>query len=157
THINTLDALLNLRFDVFLDALRHLFLPTITLCYIQWALLLKITRSSMLEAMRQDYVRTARAKGLSEKVVINRHVRKNALIPVATVGGLTVVGLLNGVVITETVFNYPGMGSALARAAASLDVVTTLGFVLFNATLLIVANLIVDILYAFLDPRVRYQ
>ncbi len=157
TQINTLDALLNLRFDVFVDALRHLVLPTITLCYIQWALLLKITRSSMLEAMRQDYVRTARSKGLSERVVINRHVRKNALIPVATVGGLTVVGLLNGVVITETVFNYPGMGSALARAAASLDVVTTLGFVLFNATLLIVANLIVDILYAFLDPRVRYQ
>lgn len=156
TQINTIDSLLNLRFDIFLDALRHIILPVITLCYIQWALLLKVTRSSMLEAMRQDYVRTARSKGLDENVVINRHVRKNALIPVATIGGLTIVGLLNGVVITETVFNYPGLGSAVARAAASLDVVTVLGFVLFNASLLIVANLIVDVMYAFLDPRVRF-
>lgn len=156
TEINTLDALLNLRFDVFLDALRHIVLPVITLCYIQWALLLKVTRSSMLESMRQDYVRTARSKGLAEDVVISRHVRKNALIPVATVAGLTVVAMLNGVVITETVFNYPGLGSAVARAAASLDVVTVLGFVLFNASLLIVANLVVDVMYAFLDPRVRF-
>ena len=157
THLITIDSLLNLRFDIFLDALRHLVLPVLTLCYIQWALLLKVTRSSMLEAMRQDYVRTARAKGLDENTVVNRHIRKNALIPVATIGGLTVVGLLNGVVITETVFVYPGMGSALAKAAASLDVVTTLGFVLFSATLLIVANLVVDILYAFIDPRVRFN
>ncbi len=155
TQMNTIDAILNLRPDIFLDALRHLVLPIITLCYIQWALLLKITRSSMLEALRQDYVRTARSKGLTEKVVINRHVRKNALIPVATVAGLSVVGLLNGVVITETVFNYPGIGSAVAAAAQSLDVLTVLGFVLFNATLLILANLAVDVLYAFLDPRVR--
>ncbi len=157
THIITIDALLNLRFDIFLDALRHLVLPVLTLCYIQWALLLKVTRSSMLEAMRQDYVRTARAKGLDETTVVNRHIRKNALIPVATIGGLTVVGLLNGVVITETVFVYPGMGSAMAAAAASLDVVTVLGFVLFSATLLIVANLVVDIMYAFIDPRVRFN
>ncbi|MCX7706435.1 MAG: ABC transporter permease, partial [Anaerolineae bacterium] len=155
TQMNTIDAILNLRPDIFLDALRHLVLPIITLCYIQWALLLKITRSSMLEALRQDYVRTARSKGLTEKVVINRHVRKNALIPVVTVAGLSVVGLLNGVVITETVFNYPGLGSAVAAAAQSLDVLTVLGFVLFNATLLILANLVVDVLYAFLDPRVR--
>jgi peptide/nickel transport system permease protein len=155
TQLNTIDALLNGRPDIFIDALRHLILPVITLCYIQWALLLKVTRSSMLEALRQDYVRTARAKGLSEKVVINRHARRNALIPVATLGGLTVVGLLNGVVITETIFNYPGLGSAVAAAAGSLDVLTVLGFVLFNATLLIVANLVVDVLYAVLDPRIR--
>ncbi len=109
----------------------------------------------MLEALRQDYVRTARSKGLTERVVINRHVRKNALIPVVTVAGLTIVGLLEGVVITETVFNYPGMGSAIAAAAQSLDVLSVLGFVLFSATLLILANLAVDVLYAFLDPRVR--
>lgn len=155
TQLNTVDALLNLRFDIFVDALRHLFLPTVTLCYIQWALLLRVTRSSMLEALRQDYITTARAKGLSEKVVINRHARRNALIPVATLGGLTVVGLLNGVVITETVFNYPGIGSAVAAAAVSLDTLTVLGFVLFNATLLVIANLVVDLLYAVLDPRVR--
>ncbi len=155
TQLNTIDALLNRRFDIFLDSLRHIILPVITLCYVQWALLLRVTRSSMLEALRQDYITTARSKGLSEKVVINRHARRNALIPVATLGGLTVVGLLNGVVITETIFNYPGLGSAVAAAAVSLDTLTVLGFVLFNATLLVVANLVVDVLYAVLDPRVR--
>ncbi len=155
TQLNTIDAILNGRFDIFLDALRHMVLPIVTLSYLSWALLLKITRSSMLESLRQDYVTTARAKGLRERDVINRHARRNALLPVATIGGLTVVALLNGVVITETIFDYPGIGSAVARAAGSLDVLTVLGFVLFNATLLIVANLIVDVMYAFLDPRVR--
>jgi len=155
TQLNTVDALLNGRLDIFVDSLRHMVLPILTLSYIQWALLLKITRSAMLEALRQDYVTTARAKGLAERDVINGHARPNALIPVATVSGLTIVGLLNGVVFTETIFNYPGIGSAAADAAVSLDVLTVLGFVLFTATLLIVANLIVDVLYAFLDPRVR--
>jgi peptide/nickel transport system permease protein len=155
TQLNTVDAIINGRFDVFLDALRHMFLPIITLSYLSWALLLRVTRSSMLEALRQDYITTARSKGLSERDVISKHARPNALIPVATVGGLTVVGLLNGVVITETVFNYPGLGKAVADAAVSLDVLTVLGFVLFNATLLILANLVVDVLYAWLDPRVR--
>jgi len=155
TQLNTVDALLNLRVDIFFDALRHMVLPIFTLCYIQWAMLLRLTRSSMLEALRQDYMITARAKGLPEKVVVNLHARRNALIPVVTVGGLTVVGLINGVVITETIFNYPGMGSVVAQAAAALDVVTVLGFVLLSSVLLIVANLAVDVLYAFLDPRVR--
>ena len=109
----------------------------------------------MLESLRQDYIVTARSKGLSKRDVINKHARPNALIPVATVSGLTVVGLLNGVVITETIFNYPGIGSAVATAAVSLDVLTVLGFVLFNASLLIGANLVVDVLYVVLDPRVR--
>jgi peptide/nickel transport system permease protein len=155
TQLNTVDGLLNGRLDIFLDALRHMVLPIVTLSYIQWALLLKITRSSMLESLRQDYVTTARAKGVRERDVINRHARPNALIPVATVSGLTIVGLLNGVVFTETIFNYPGIGSAAADAAVSLDVLTVLGIVLFTATLLIVANLVVDVMYAFLDPRVR--
>jgi peptide/nickel transport system permease protein len=155
TQLNTVDALLNLRMDVFWDALRHMVLPIITLCYIQWAMLLRLTRSSMLEALSQDYMTTARAKGLPERRVINRHALPNALIPVVTVGGLTVVGLVSGVVITETVFNYPGMGSAVADAAGSLDTLTVMGFVLLTSALLIVANLVIDILYAFLDPRVR--
>ena len=155
TQLNTVDALLNGRLDIFVDSLRHMVLPVLTLSYIQWALLLKITRSAMLEALRQDYVTTARAKGLAERDVINGHARPNALIPVATVSGLTIVGLLNGVVFTETIFNYPGIGSAAADAAISLDVLTVLGFVLFTATLLIVTNLVVDVMYAFLDPRVR--
>jgi peptide/nickel transport system permease protein len=155
TQLNTIDALLNLRLDVFVDALRHMLLPVFTLCYVQWAMLLRLTRSSMLESLRQDYMYTARAKGLPESVVINLHARRNALLPVVTVGGLTVVGLISGVVVTETIFNYPGLGSAAAQAAASLDVLTVLGVVLLTAGMLIIANLVVDVLYAFLDPRVR--
>jgi peptide/nickel transport system permease protein len=155
TQMNTFDSLLNLRFDIFLDALRHMVLPVITLSYLSWALLLKVTRSSMLEALRQDYVTTARAKGLAEKVVINRHVLKNALIPVATIAGTTVASLLNGVVITETIFNIPGLGSAAAAAALSLDVLTMLGYALFTAVLFVTVNLIVDVMYGVLDPRVR--
>jgi peptide/nickel transport system permease protein len=157
TQLNTVDALLNGRLDIFWDALRHLILPTITLCYIQWAMLLRLTRSSMLEALNQDYMTTARSKGLPERVVVNRHALPNALIPVVTVGGLTVVGLISGVVITETVFNYPGMGQAAAAAAGSLDVLTVLGFTLLIAAMTILANLAVDIAYGFLDPRVRLQ
>lgn len=155
TQLNTVDAVLNLRLDVFWDALRHMLLPIITLCYIQWAMLLRLTRSSMLEALSQDYMTTARSKGLREMIVVVRHALPNALIPVVTVGGMTVVGLVNGVVITETIFNFPGMGSAAASAAGTLDVLTVLGFVLLSSVLLIVANLVIDVLYAFLDPRVR--
>jgi peptide/nickel transport system permease protein len=155
THMITIDALLNLRFDIFVDGLRHMVLPVLTLSYLSWALLLKVTRSSMLESLRQDYVRTARSKGLAERVVVNGHVLKNALIPVTTVAGLTVAFLLNGVVITETIFNIPGLGLAAAQAAISLDVLTLLGYALFTAILLVTVNLIVDVLYAFLDPRVR--
>jgi peptide/nickel transport system permease protein len=154
THLVTIDALLNLRLDIFVDGIRHLVLPILTLSYLSWALLLRVTRSSMLETLRQDYVVTARAKGLSERDVIDRHARPNALIPVATIGGVTVVNLLSGVVITETVFTFPGIGSAAAAAALQLDVITVLGFALFNGLILILANLVVDVLYVFLDPRV---
>ncbi len=155
TNIMTLDALLNLRFDVFIDALRHIVLPVTTLAVVQWALLLRITRSSMLEAMRQDYVRTARAKGLHKKTVINRHIRRNALIPVITIAGGTLAGLMNGVVVTEVIFNYPGLGQMAAAAATQLDVITMLGFALFNGILFVGAFLIIDILYVVVDPRIR--
>jgi peptide/nickel transport system permease protein len=155
TGLLTIDGLLNGRLDVSLDVLRHLVLPVITLSYLNWALLLRVTRSSMLETLGQEYVVTARAKGLRESVVVNRHARPNALIPVATLAGFTVIQLLNGVVITETVFNYPGIGSAAATAASQLDVVTVLGFALFNGAILVVTNLGVDVMYAVIDPRVR--
>ena len=155
TYLITIDSLLNMRIDIFLDALRHMFLPILTLSYINWATFLRVTRSSMLETLRQEYVTTARAKGAKERDVINKHARPNALIPVTTLAGFQVVGLLGGVVITETVFTYPGIGSAAAAAAASLDVVTVLGFALFNGFILIIANLVVDVLYGLIDPRVR--
>lgn len=155
TNFLTVDSLLNGRFDIFLDALRHLILPVISLSYLNWALYLRVTRSSMLETLRQDYITTARSKGLVERRVINRHALPNALIPVVTLGGLTVAGLLSGVVITETIFDFPGIGSAAADAAGNLDVVTVLAFTLLTGGILIIANLIVDVGYAFLDPRVR--
>jgi peptide/nickel transport system permease protein len=157
THMYTFDGLLNLRLDVFWDALRHLIMPIITLSYVVWAQILRVTRSAMLETLRQDYITTARSKGLAERHVIRRHAFRNALIPVVTLGGLMVVNLLNGVVVTEVIFNYPGMGSAAARAAGSLDALAVLGFVLFGGVVLILSNLVVDVLYAYIDPRIRLQ
>lgn len=155
TGLLTIDSLLNGRLDVFWDALRHMILPILTLSYINWATFVRVTRSSMLETLRMDYITTARAKGLPERDVINKHARPNAMISITTLAGFSVVGLLGGVVITETVFNYPGIGKAAADAAVNLDVVTVLGFAVFNGLILIVANLIVDVLYGFIDPRVR--
>jgi peptide/nickel transport system permease protein len=151
----TLDALLNGRIDIFKDAAIHLILPSITLAYLNWAYLLRVTRSSMLDVLRQDYMTTARAKGLTENIVLNRHALRNALIPVVTIGALTLIGLLNGVVITETIFNYPGMGSFMSEAALSLDVVSVLGFTLFSSFILVAGNLVVDVLYGVIDPRIR--
>jgi peptide/nickel transport system permease protein len=135
--------------------MRHMILPILTLSYITWATFVRVTRSSMLETLRMDYVTTARAKGLKESDVINKHARPNAMISVTTLAGFSIVGLLGGVVITETVFNYPGIGKAAADAAAQLDVVTVLGFAIFDGLILILANLVVDVLYGFIDPRVR--
>ncbi len=155
TGMNTLDAVLNGRWDIFADALRHLFLPALTLAYVQWALVLRVTRSAMLDVIRQDYITVAREKGLTERRVLFRHALPNAMIPVATIGGLLLIGLLNGVVITETVFNYHGMGWWAANAALNFDAISVLGITLFDGALLVLANLMVDVMYAFLDPRIR--
>jgi len=157
TGMNTVDSLLNLRLDIFWDSLRHLILPVITLSYVQWALILRVTRSSMLEVLRADYVTTARSKGLSERKVIDQHAKPNALIPVATVSGLVMIWMMSGVVITETVFNYRGLGWWVATSAGQLDVISVLGFSLFYAVLVVFGNLGVDVLYAYLDPRVRLE
>jgi peptide/nickel transport system permease protein len=155
TGMYTFDAVLNGNIQVFTDAVHHLILPVLSLTYLSVAVLLRVTRSSMLEVLGQDYVRTARAKGMGERAVIQKHARPNAMLPVVTLAGLTVVALLNGAAITETVFNWPGLGKRFVDAAVNLDVVTVLGLAVFSATVLIVGNLIVDILYAYIDPRVR--
>lgn len=155
TNLMTIDSLINGRFDIFLDSLRHLVLPVITLSYISWAQFLRVTRSSMLEALNQDFMTTAKSKGMDRKYAINKHALPNALIPVTTIAGFTVISLLGGAIITETIFTFPGIGSAAARAAANLDVVTVLGFALFSGFILIIANLATDIIYAVVDPRVR--
>jgi peptide/nickel transport system permease protein len=155
THINTLDAILNLNGAVFLDALRHLVLPVITLSVVNVAFIMRLMRSSMLEAMGKGYILTARAKGLDERVVVNKHARRNALIPVITVSGYLFAALANGVVITETIFSYKGIGWWAWQAAVQMDIPSVLGFALFNAGLFVLVNLIVDILYTRVDPRVR--
>ena len=151
-----LDSLANGRFDIFWNALLHLVLPVATLVLVISAQIVRVMRSSLLDTLTQDYVRTARAKGLSERVVNHKHARRNALIPVLTLSGFTLVGLLNGAVIIETIFALPGVGKWLADAAVQLDYAAVLGGAVFVGVIVVVGNLIVDILYAVVDPRIRY-
>ena len=157
TGLLLVDSVLNRNWTVLLDVAKHLVLPSATLVYISLALLLRITRSSMLEELGKDYVRTARAKGLSERAVINKHARANALIPVVTLSSLLFVGLLGGVVITETVFDYPGIGRWGVNAAQQLDIPGVLGSALLSSLLFVVANMLADVMYAVVDPRIRVQ
>lgn len=157
TGMHTIDAILNGNLTVLGDALRHLVMPVITLAYVSWAMILRLMRSSMLETLRQDYIVTARSKGLKERDVVNKHAQRNALLPVTTVAGLMVAGLLNGVVVTETIFNFRGLGQFAASSAVQLDMPSILGFSLFNGVLLVLTNLVVDVLYASFDPRVRLE
>ncbi len=154
TGMNLLDSALNWRWDVFVDALRHLILPAIAYSIGMLSTVLRMMRSSLLETLQRDYVTTARAKGLLEKVVIKKHARRNALLPVVTLTGSIVAKMLGGAVIVETVFNYRGMGMFIVTAAQGLDFSAILGFALLVGLIIILTNLIVDILYTILDPTV---
>jgi peptide/nickel transport system permease protein len=155
TGIDIFDGLLNGQPWITLDALEHLVMPVATIVIIDVALLIRVMRSSMLESMSKPYITTAKAKGLSEKIVIYKHARRNALIPVATLSGMLVAGLLGGLIITETVFGFGGIGAWSARAAESLDIPAVLGYAVLSAIIFVIANLIVDVLYAYIDPRIR--
>ena len=139
------------------DVLWHLVLPAVTLGTASAAALARLTRSSVLEIVRQDYVRSARAKGVAERGVILRHVLKNAVNPIITVLGIQVGYLLGGAILTETVFSWPGLGSMMVRAIQARDYPRVQGGVLLIATTFVVVNLIVDLLYAVFDPRIRYD
>ncbi|MFC1866221.1 ABC transporter permease [Chloroflexota bacterium] len=155
TGLNFLDGVLNGEWRVFWDSLRHMVLPVITLSVINIAFIMRLMRSSMLESLGKGYILTARAKGLPERTVINKHARRNAMIPVLTVSGYLFAALVNGVVITESIFNYKGLGWWAWRTAVQLDVSSILGFALFSGVLFVLSNLVVDLLYARFDPRVR--
>lgn len=155
TNLLLIDTLLNGDWNFFVDSVRHLVLPSITLAFASTALIVRMMRSSMLEVLGAEYVRTARSKGLPESVVIRKHARRNALIPTVTVVGLSFGGLLGGAVLTETIFTWPGLGAWAAQAALNLDTAGIMGFTLLTATIYVLANLSVDIVYAYLDPRVR--
>jgi peptide/nickel transport system permease protein len=136
---------------------RYFILPVITLGVRPAALIARLTRSCMLEVLTQDYIRTARAKGLRERIVIMRHALKNALIPVVTIIGTQVAELLSGAVLTETIFAWPGVGRLAVEALIARDFPMIRGTVIFMAVIFLVANLIVDISYGFIDPRIRYD
>jgi dipeptide transport system permease protein len=155
TGLNTIDALLNRELWIFFDALRHLMLPVLNLVIVSMALIMRVMRSSMLEALGKGYIMAAKAKGLDTKEVINKHAKKNAMIPVVTVSGLLFAGMISGLVITEVVFDYMGIGRWAAEATLSLDIAGILGFSLFIAVVFVLTNLIVDILYAVIDARIR--
>ncbi len=155
TGFYTIDSLLAGNLSAFVDAIYHLVLPAIALSYVSMAIITRIMRSSMLEVLGAEYIKTARAKGLNEKLVVRRHAVRNALIPTTTVVGLSYGGLLGGAVLTETVFRWPGLGQWSVLAALNRDLAAVLGFTLLAAIVYVLVNLVVDITYAYLDPRIR--
>lgn len=154
THILVIDAALHGDGPVFWDALKHLILPTLTLSFGILGIILRMVRSGMVDSMNQDYVRTAWSKGLPESVVIKKHIRRNALLPAATVIGLLFAGLLGGVVLVEDVFAWTGIGYWATQAVVRFDPGGVMGTTLMFAIFLVLINLIVDVLYAYLDPRI---
>ncbi len=155
TRLYLVDSLIAGNFAAFWSALRHLFMPAVTLGTSLAAIVTRITRSSVLEVMRQDFITTARAKGLSERRVVWRHMLRNAMITIITILGLQLGALLNGSVITETVFSFPGIGDLLIQAIALRDYRLAQGLILFFAMIYFVVNLLVDLLYMLVDPRIK--
>jgi len=155
TNFYLIDSILNGNPRLFWNVLMHLILPSITLAFASTAIIIRIMRASMLDVLGAEYVVSARAKGLPERVVIRKHARRNAMIPTTTVIGLSFGGLLGGAVVTETVFNWPGLGQWSIKAAQNLDTGGIMGFTLLVAIIYVLANLVVDVIYAYLDPRVR--
>jgi len=155
TGLVTLDSLFKGDMVLFLNSLKHLILPAFTLATIPMAIIARMTRSSMLEVMSKDYIRTARAKGLSYHRVIFQHALKNAFLPILTVIGLNFGLLLGGAVLTETIFSWPGLGRYVVDSLLARDYPAVQGCILFFAVIMVIVNLIVDILYFYLDPRLR--
>ncbi len=155
SNMYTLNGLLSAQWDIFSDAFRHLILPAIALATIPLAIIARITRSSLLDVLGLDYVRTARAKGVAEGHVLRRHALRNATLPIVTIIGLQIGALLSGAVLTETIFLLPGVGSATVDAIQSHDFAVIQGFVLIIAIGFLMVNLLVDVSYAYLDPRLR--
>jgi peptide/nickel transport system permease protein len=152
-----LDGLLTREWDAAADAFMHLVLPGLALASIPLAVIVRITRASVLEVLQEDYVRTAEAKGLTERVVRDRHIMRNALLPVSTTIGLLTGALLSGAVLTETVFAFTGMGAFIVEAIDRRDYPVLMGFIMIIAVIYVLVNLLVDISYSVIDPRVRVR
>jgi peptide/nickel transport system permease protein len=152
-----IDSLVTGNMSAFMDGLRHLILPASALAMYSMAIITRMTRSSMLDTLQQDYIRTARAKGISESRVIYKHALRNGLIPIITVIGLQLGSLLGGAVLTETVFSWPGIGAYTVACILKSDFPVVQGVVLLVAAIFVLVNLLVDVIYAFIDPRIKYS
>jgi len=152
-----LDAILTGNWVALWDVIKHLILPSVALGSIPMAIIARMTRSSLLEVLGEDYVRTARAKGLRERAVLFRHAMKNALLPIVTIVGLQVGFLLGGAILTETIFSWPGLGRLVVNRILARDYPAVQGSVTFIALTFVLVNLIVDVSYAYLDPRISYD
>ncbi len=157
TNLYLVDSLLAGDGEAFAATLRHLALPALALCTIPMAVIARMTRASLLEILSQDYIRTAESKGLPQRAVILRHAMRNALLPVMTVTGLQTGRLLAGAILTETIFSWPGIGLWIFEAIQARDYPIVQGATLFIATIFVAVNLITDLLYAVVDPRIRYD
>jgi peptide/nickel transport system permease protein len=151
----TLDSLIGGDFQLFFNSVKHLILPAVTLATIPMAIIARMTRSSMLEVMSRDYIRTARAKGLSRATVVFKHALKNAFLPIVTVIGLNFGLLLGGAVLTETIFSWPGLGRYVVDSLQARDYPAVQGCILLFAVIMVIVNLAVDVFYFYLDPRLR--
>ncbi len=155
TGMYSFDGILNGELWITIDAIQHLVLPVLTEIVVLFALLVRVMRSGMIEAMTQDYIITAKAKGADKNAIIKKHARRNAMIPVMTISGLLIAGLMTGSITVEYVFNRQGMGWWLSHSAIQLDIPALLAVCLFVGFVFVISNLIVDILYAYVDPRIR--
>jgi peptide/nickel transport system permease protein len=157
THFNLLDSLITRNWPALFDTIRHLVLPAVALSTIPMAVITRMTRASLLEVLSQDYIRTAEAKGLPQRGVILRHAMRNALLPVMTVTGLQAGRLLAGAILTETIFSWPGIGLWIYEAIQARDYPIVQGATLFIGTIFVLVNLVTDVLYATVDPRIKYD
>jgi len=157
THLLLIDTLLKGNLPAFWDALKHIIMPALALATIPMAIIARMTRSSMLDVLQEDYIRTAKAKGLVERVVLYRHALKNAFLPVITIIGIQIGSLLAGAVLTETIFSWPGIGKWVYDSILARDYPIVQGVTLLIAVIFLLVNLLVDLSYALLDPRIKYD
>ena len=157
THFSVIDAILTGRIPAIADAFAHLILPSIALGSIPLAIVTRITRASVIDVSNEDYVRTARAKGLAERGVVRRHAFPNALVPILTLAGLAYAELLAGTVLTETIFSWPGLGRYTYQSALAIDFPAIMGVTFLVALMYLAINLLVDIAYGLIDPRIRTE
>ena len=157
SHLYIFNSIITLDFDVLGDTIKHLILPAVTLSIIPLAIVARLTRSSLLEELGLNYIRAARAKGLPRRTAITKHGFPNALLPIVTIMGLQIGGLLSGAVLTETIFAFPGLGRMLFESIVNHDYPVVQMITLVVAVIYVIANLIADISYAALDPRIRLE